>query len=238
MITLLTFWLTLNAISDRRWICDGYLVREFFVNKELPVTSLSALTKRGDYASFSPAAEAKFHRGIISGTSSCPSNKYVSVVYRWWTGMQTVPLDGSHLTHIQSVVYWLSNSPIQRIIMELYSSTLKGCFLEFQRYSNNLSDWNWIKLFLPHSWKTVPLPMKGLAHLHKQTKHFNMDTLQWTTWAEYVTSEWRRLEPMAFPTCPGNIVQGAPPKLPADETCWIFFFPKAGSLKYNQAWIK
>lgn len=56
------------------------LLGKFFVNKELPVTPLSALTKLGDYASFSLSADAKFHRGLISGTSSYSSNKYVSVV--------------------------------------------------------------------------------------------------------------------------------------------------------------
>lgn len=80
VITLLAFWLMLNVNSDRRLICDDYRVGEILVNKELPVTPLSALTKRGDDASFSPSADAKFHRGIISGTSSYSSNKYVSVV--------------------------------------------------------------------------------------------------------------------------------------------------------------
>lgn len=61
---------------DSGLIRDDNLVREISVNKgRAGGHSLSALTKRRGYSTFSLSAEAKTHSGIISGTSSFSSNK-------------------------------------------------------------------------------------------------------------------------------------------------------------------
>lgn len=77
----LMFWLTLKVNSNRRLIHNLFFFCKFWSTRSfwslLCQCWQSVLITAVFYRL---STEAKFHRGIISGTSSYSSNKYVSVV--------------------------------------------------------------------------------------------------------------------------------------------------------------
>lgn len=93
---------------------------------------VALLTQRGDYSSFTPTADAKMHRGIISRVSSYSSNTYVGIAQ---TG-QVVDRNANCFTgwrprnlHASCCMLTVNNCSIHKTIIVVNSSTPGGIFV-------------------------------------------------------------------------------------------------------------